>query len=196
MPGSAVDPAAMTDAEKLNFLVSQMASLTDQQTSLVAQVTTINNRLETHGKRLAALEKAPAGPVADAAAAADLALYGDRASDTGPGGGLGGQGGRGGRGGDFYGHQQYDGGWGGAMIVPVKTRAATVAPSSIFHRSMGKLTRCHGSTSVKHISAVCAPWLKRRCGSPPCTSKAWRLTGIMPWSGIMLSPLGQGLQNL
>jgi hypothetical protein len=109
MPGSAVDPAAMTDAEKLSFLVSQMASMTDQQTSLLAQVTTINNRLETHSKRLAALEKAPVGPAAGAAA--DLALYGDRANDAGPGGGIGGQGGRGG--GDFYGQQQYDGGWGG-----------------------------------------------------------------------------------
>jgi hypothetical protein len=64
MPGSAVDPAAMTDAEKLNFLVSQMASVTDQQTSLLAQVTTINNRLETHSKRLAALEKALVDPAA------------------------------------------------------------------------------------------------------------------------------------
>jgi hypothetical protein len=30
MPGSAVDPAVMTDAEKLNFLISQMTSMTEQ----------------------------------------------------------------------------------------------------------------------------------------------------------------------
>jgi hypothetical protein len=127
MPDSAVDPAAMTDAEKLNFLVSQMAPMTDQQTSLLAQVTTINNRLETHDKRLAALEKAPVDP---AAGATDLDLsgggtsdytsaggsstmgtagkgdvdtgvagrcYGGRVNDGGPDGGFGSQGGRGGR---------------------------------------------------------------------------------------------------
>jgi hypothetical protein len=49
MPSSVVDPAAMTDAEKLNFLIAQMTSVTEQQTTLLAQVTTINGRLDTHG---------------------------------------------------------------------------------------------------------------------------------------------------
>jgi hypothetical protein len=66
MPGSAVDPAAMTDEEKLNFLIAQMTSVTEQQTTLLAQVTTINGRLDTHDQRLATQEKAPAAPDADA----------------------------------------------------------------------------------------------------------------------------------
>jgi hypothetical protein len=131
MPNSAVNPAAMTDAEKLNFLISQMPSVTYQQTSLLAQVTTINIRLETHGKRLATLEKALVGPTAGAE---DLDLSGGGAGDytstggssamgatgkgdvdtvgashgydgrgTNGGGGGSDQGGRGGRGGgDFY----------------------------------------------------------------------------------------------
>jgi hypothetical protein len=49
MPGSVVAPAAMTDAEKLNFLIAQMTSVTEQQTTLLAQVTTINGRLDTRG---------------------------------------------------------------------------------------------------------------------------------------------------
>jgi hypothetical protein len=128
MPNSAVNPAAMTDAEKLNFLISQMPSVTYQQTSLLVQVTTINIRLETHGKRLATLEKVPVGPIAGAE---DLDLSGGGAGDYtstggssamgatgkgdvdtvgashgygGRGTGGGGQGGHGGRGGgDFYG---------------------------------------------------------------------------------------------
>jgi hypothetical protein len=65
MLGSTVDPAAMTDAEKLNFLIAQMTSVIEQQTTLLAQVT-INGRLNTHGQRLAALEKESAAPDADA----------------------------------------------------------------------------------------------------------------------------------
>jgi hypothetical protein len=200
MPGSAVDPAAMTDAEKLNFLISQMASVTDQQTSLLTEVTTINTRLKTHGKRLATLEKAPVGSaagtedldlsgggageataavmaIAAALAAVDVAAKMNMAVAT----------------------STIDRSTTEArvvdMIVTVRRKAATVAPSSTSHLLTGRLTRCRGSTSARHISVGCAPWQKKRCGSHPCTSKAWQLTGTMPWSGIMLSPLGQGLQS-
>jgi hypothetical protein len=224
MPGSAVDPAAMTDAEKLNFLISQMTSVTDQQTSLLAQVTTINTRLETHGKQLATLEKAPVDPAVGAedldlsrgrvttparvavapwarpgkatstpaaramattdeattavVAAVDLAArVVDAAVVT-----------------STADRSMTEAGV-VDMIVIVRRMAATVAPSSTSHLSTGRLTRCRGSTSAGRISMGCAPWQKKRCGSHPCTSKAWRLTGTMPWSGIMLSPLGQGLQS-
>jgi hypothetical protein len=43
-----------------------MTSVTEQQTTLLAQVTTINGRLDTHGQRLATLEKAPVDPDANA----------------------------------------------------------------------------------------------------------------------------------
>jgi hypothetical protein len=43
-----------------------MTSVTEQQMTLLAQVTTINGRLDTHGQRLATLEKAPVDPDANA----------------------------------------------------------------------------------------------------------------------------------
>jgi hypothetical protein len=44
------------------------------------------------------------------------------------------------------------------MIATFRRMAATVAPSSTSHLSMGRLTRCRGSTSARHFSVGCAPW--------------------------------------
>jgi hypothetical protein len=159
MPGSAVDPAAMTDAEKLNFLISQMASVTDQQTSLLTEVTTINTRLKTHGKWLVTLEKAPVGSatgtedldlsgggageataavmaIAAALAAVDVAAKMNMAVAT----------------------STIDRSTTEArvvdMIVTVRRKAATVAPSSTSHLLTGRLTRCRGSTSARHFRGM------------------------------------------
>jgi hypothetical protein len=56
MSGSEFDPAAMTNTEKLNFLITQMAAMIDQQTLILAQITTFNGWLDSHDRRLARLE--------------------------------------------------------------------------------------------------------------------------------------------
>jgi hypothetical protein len=56
MVGSDNNPATMTAAEKLDFLVNQVTSLTDLGTKLSAQMETLNRRMDSHDMRLARLE--------------------------------------------------------------------------------------------------------------------------------------------
>jgi hypothetical protein len=56
MSGSEFDPAAMTNTERLNFLITQMAAMIDQQTLILAQIVTFNGWLDSHDLRLARLE--------------------------------------------------------------------------------------------------------------------------------------------
>lgn len=57
MAGSG-DPVAMTAAEKLDFLVTQVMSLTDIGTKLSTQLETLNQRMDSHDTRLMRLETA------------------------------------------------------------------------------------------------------------------------------------------
>jgi hypothetical protein len=50
------DPMAMTAAEKLGFLVTQVTSLTDLGTKLSAQFETLNRRIDSQDTRLACME--------------------------------------------------------------------------------------------------------------------------------------------
>lgn len=56
MASSDNNPATMTAAEKLDFLVNQVTSLTDLGTKLSAQMETLNRRMDSHDMRLARLE--------------------------------------------------------------------------------------------------------------------------------------------
>lgn len=56
MAGSDNDPATMTVAEKLDFLVNQVTSLTDLGTKMSAQMETLNRCMDSHDMRLARLE--------------------------------------------------------------------------------------------------------------------------------------------
>jgi hypothetical protein len=60
MSGSKVDP----ESDKMNLLLTELAVMKEQQaimfgqqTLLLTQITTMKNRLESHGLRLAGLEK-------------------------------------------------------------------------------------------------------------------------------------------
>jgi hypothetical protein len=50
------DPMAMTAAEKLDFLVTHVTSLTDLGTKLSTQFETLNRRIDSQDTRLARME--------------------------------------------------------------------------------------------------------------------------------------------
>jgi hypothetical protein len=54
-----VDPKTLSTADKLDFLITQVASLTDLGTRLSSQMETMTGRMNMHDSRLARLEKKP-----------------------------------------------------------------------------------------------------------------------------------------
>jgi hypothetical protein len=59
MSGPEVDPKTLSAADKLDFLITQVASLTDLGTRLSGQMETMTGRMNRHDSRLARLEKKP-----------------------------------------------------------------------------------------------------------------------------------------
>jgi hypothetical protein len=59
MSGLEVDPKTLSAADKLDFLITQVASLTDLGTRLSSQMETMTGRMNMHDSRLARLEKKP-----------------------------------------------------------------------------------------------------------------------------------------
>jgi hypothetical protein len=59
MSGPEVDPKTLSAGDKLDFLITQVASLTDLGTRLSGQMETMTGRMNRHDSRLARLEKKP-----------------------------------------------------------------------------------------------------------------------------------------
>jgi hypothetical protein len=59
MSGPEVDPKTLSAADKLNFLITQVARLTDLGTRLSGQMESMTRRMNRHDSRLARLEKKP-----------------------------------------------------------------------------------------------------------------------------------------
>jgi hypothetical protein len=59
MSGPEVDPKTLSAADKLDFLITQVASLIDLGTRLSSQMETMTGRMNRHDSRLARLEKKP-----------------------------------------------------------------------------------------------------------------------------------------
>jgi hypothetical protein len=57
MAGSEIDPKNLSAAEKINYLITQVAGLADMGTRLSGQMETMTQRMNSHDSRMAHLEK-------------------------------------------------------------------------------------------------------------------------------------------